>query len=63
MSDCVLDYMRRHKLLTGDRHKDRQTYISLAYCGDIDPNEYPLDGELEAALPKYFQNLTDPIIN
>ena len=55
--DVVLDYLRKNSLLTGDPGKDRRTYISLNFCGSIDPDENPLDGELEAGLPEVFQKV------
>jgi hypothetical protein len=55
--DVVLDYLRKNNLLTGDPGIDRRTYISLNFCGDIDPDENPLDAELEAELPKEFQKV------
>ncbi len=55
--DVVLDYLRKNNLLTGDPGIDRRTYISLNFCGDIDPDESPLEAELEAELPEEFQKV------
>ena len=55
--DYTLDFLRKNNLLTGDPGKDRRTYISLNFCGDIDPDENPLHAELEAELPEEFQKV------
>jgi hypothetical protein len=55
--DVVLNYLRKNNLLTGDPGLDRRTYISFNFCGDIDPDENPLDAELEAELPEEFQKV------
>jgi hypothetical protein len=55
--DIVLEYLKKHGLLTGDRGKDRRTYVELNSMGAADPDEIPLDGELEADLPEEFQKV------
>ena len=55
--DIVYEYLRKKGLLTGDPGKDRRTYISLAFLGDVDPDENPLDAELEAELPEELQRV------
>ncbi len=44
-------------MLTGDPDKDRRTYIALNNMGDVDPDENPLDGELESELPEDMQRV------
>jgi hypothetical protein len=55
--DIVLEYLKKHGLLTGDAGKDRRTYVSLNWMGDVDPDENPLDGELETELPDDMQRV------
>jgi hypothetical protein len=43
--------------VTGDPREERKTNISLNFMGDVDPNENPLDGELEADLPEEFKRV------
>ena len=57
MSDLLLDYMKKHNLLPKDRGLARRAYIELAYWGDIDPDQIPLDAELEAELPEELQDV------
>jgi hypothetical protein len=57
MRDHIVNWMRANKVLTGDPGLDRRTYISLAFCGDISPDEIPLDAELEAELPFEFRQV------
>ena len=49
--------MKNHGMLTGDRGKDRRTYVELNFCGDVNPDQIPLDAELEADLPEELQNV------
>ena len=55
--DLLYEYLRNKGLLTDDRGKDRRRYISLAFLGDVDPDENPLDAELEAELPEALQRV------
>lgn len=55
--DLLYEYLRKHRLLTGDPGKDRRIYISAAFLGDVDPDENPLPGELESELPEELQNV------
>ena len=55
--DHVMEWLKKNHMLTGDRGLDRRTYVSLAYCGDIDPDDVPLSAELEAELPEEFQRV------
>jgi hypothetical protein len=57
MTDLLYDYMKRKNLLPADRGKARRAYIAMAFMGDVDPDENPLDGELEAELPDELQNV------
>jgi hypothetical protein len=50
MSDCVLDWMKKH---LPPEQWTRKTYLTLAYLGN--PPEEPLDPELEAEIPEGFQ--------
>jgi hypothetical protein len=50
MSDCVLDWMKKH---LPPEQWTRKTYLTLAYLGNS-PGE-PLDPELEAEIPEEFQ--------
>jgi hypothetical protein len=55
--DYVYEFMKSSGLLTGDRGKDRRTYVELNFCGDVNPDQIPLDAELEADLPEELQNV------
>jgi hypothetical protein len=55
--DHVYEYMKHNGLVTGDRGKDRRTYVELNFFGDVDPDQIPLDAELEADLPEELQNV------
>ena len=35
--DHVYEYMKHNGLVTGDRGKDRRTYVELNFFGDVDP--------------------------
>ena len=55
--DLLYEYLRKKGLLTGDPGKDRRIYIGVAFLGDVDPDENPLDAELEAELPEELQRV------
>ena len=47
----VYEYMKRNGLVTGDRGRDRRTYVELNFFGDVDSDQIPLDkhrGTLES---------------
>ena len=55
--DHIYKYMKNYGMLSGDRGKDRRTYVELNFFGSVDPDQIPLDAELEADLPEELQNV------
>ena len=61
--DLLYEYLKKKGLLTGDIGKDCRTFISLNWCGDVDPDENPLDGEQESELPEELQRVLPLDVN
>jgi hypothetical protein len=62
-NDIVYEYLRKRGLLTGGPGKDRHTFISLNWCGDVDPDTIPLDAEVEVELPEELQRVLPLDVN